>query len=133
MLWRREKSCPYRDWNSNLSVVQQVASLYIDCLIHQNKIEIKMKLDLFVIKKHMRALTRRDEIVINEQIIGHIINLNCLVYRILVAMGKVKLVVHETESLPKYKWTNMNMAWEYSDGNQAYILHNRENNCFIYR
>jgi hypothetical protein len=30
-------------------------------------------------------------------------------------MGKLKLVVHETEELPKYVWNNMNMAWEYSE------------------
>jgi hypothetical protein len=33
MTWRRENSCPYWDLNSNLSVVQPVASHYTDCTI----------------------------------------------------------------------------------------------------
>jgi hypothetical protein len=33
MIWRRENSWPYRDWNSDPSVVQPVASRYTDCAI----------------------------------------------------------------------------------------------------
>jgi hypothetical protein len=29
--WRRENSCPYRDSNSDPSIVQPVANCYIDC------------------------------------------------------------------------------------------------------
>jgi hypothetical protein len=33
MTWRREKSCPYRDSNSDLSAFQPIANRFTDCAI----------------------------------------------------------------------------------------------------